>query len=115
MKFMLIVMKSAGDLCRVAEVSVSRAVAVDTANQGPPVVVVTSAMSKVNRFVDRAARQASRRWDSESGRSSSIATTSSADALVGTDPPRHADVLDALQKRLDRFEKPASVCQWFMS
>ena len=28
-----------------------------------------------------------------------------ADALIGDDPARHAEVLDALRQRLDRFEK----------
>jgi bifunctional aspartokinase / homoserine dehydrogenase 1 len=104
---MLIVMKFGGTSVGSAErIGQAAQLAVDTANQGHQVVVVTSAMSKVTDSLIAAARQASTgRWDSRIRQDLFDRHNIVADALVGTDPPRHADVLDALQKRLDRFEK----------
>ena len=104
---MLIVMKFGGTSVGSAErIGQAAQLAVDTANQGHQVVVVTSAMSKVTDSLIAAARQASTgRWDSRIRQDLFDRHNVVADALVGIDPPRHADVLDALQKRLDRFEK----------
>jgi aspartate kinase len=104
---MLIVMKFGGTSVGSAErIGQAAQLAVDTANQGHQVVVVTSAMSKVTDSLIAAARQASTgRWDSAIRQDLFDRHNLVADALVGSDPPRHADVLDALQKRLDRFEK----------
>src|SRR5688500_6190714 len=104
---MLIVMKFGGTSVGSAErIGQAAQLAVDTANQGHQVVVVTSAMSKVTDSLIGAARQASTgRWDSRIRQDLFDRHNIVADALVGTDPPRHAEVLDALQKRLDRFEK----------
>ena len=104
---MLIVMKFGGTSVGSAErIGQAAQLAVDTANKGHQVVVVTSAMSKVTDSLIAAARQASTgRWDSRIRQELFDRHNIVADALVGADPPRHADVLDALQKRLDRFEK----------
>ena len=104
---MLIVMKFGGTSVGSAErIGQAAQLAVDTANQGHQVVVVTSAMSKVTDSLIAAARQASTgRWDSSIRQDLFDRHNIVADALVSADPPRHADVLDALQKRLDRFEK----------
>jgi aspartate kinase len=104
---MLIVMKFGGTSVGSAErIGQAAQLAVDTANRGHQVVVVTSAMSKVTDSLIAAARQASTgRWDSTIRQELFDRHSIVADALVGTDPARHADVLDALQKRLDRFEK----------
>ena len=104
---MLIVMKFGGTSVGSAErIGQAAQLAVDTANQGHQVVVVTSAMSKVTDSLIAAARQASTgRWDSSIRQDLFDRHNVVADALVGADPSRHADVLDALQKRLDRFEK----------
>ena len=104
---MLIVMKFGGTSVGSAErIGQAAQLAVDTANQGHQVVVVTSAMSKVTDSLIAAARQASTgQWDSSIRQDLFDRHNVVADALVGADPPRHADVLDALQKRLDRFEK----------
>jgi len=104
---MLIVMKFGGTSVGSAErIGQAAQLAVDTANQGHQVVVVTSAMSKVTDSLIAAARQASTGWWNSSIRQELFDRHNVvADALVGADPPRHADVLDALQKRLDRFEK----------
>jgi len=104
---MLIVMKFGGTSVGSAErIGQAAQLAVDTANKGHQVVVVTSAMSKVTDSLIAAARQASTgRWDSQIRQDLFDRHNIVADTLVGGDPPRHADVLDALQKRLDRFEK----------
>jgi aspartate kinase len=104
---MLIVMKFGGTSVGSADrIGQAAQLAVDTANKGHQVVVVTSAMSKVTDSLIAAARQASTgRWDSRIRQDLFDRHNIVADALVGADPPRHADVLDALQKRLDRFEK----------
>jgi aspartate kinase len=94
---------SVGSAERIAQAA---QLAVDTANRGHQVVVVTSAMSKVTDSLIAAARQASTgQWNSGIRQELFDRHNMVADALVGDDPARHADVLDALQKRLDRFEK----------
>jgi aspartate kinase len=104
---MLIVMKFGGTSVGSAErIAQAAQLAVDTANKGHQVVVVTSAMSKVTDSLIAAARQASTgQWNSRIRQELFDRHNMVADALVGDDPARHADVLDALQKRLDRFEK----------
>ncbi len=104
---MLIVMKFGGTSVGSAErIAQAAQLAVDTANKGHQVVVVTSAMSKVTDSLIAAARQASTgQWNSRIRQELFDRHNMVADALVGHDPARHADVLDALQKRLDRFEK----------
>ena len=94
---------SVGSAERIAQAA---QLAVDTANQGHQVVVVTSAMSKVTDSLIAAARQASTgRWDSKLRQDLFDRHSVVADSVVGHDPARQADVLDAIQKRLDRFEK----------
>ena len=96
---MLIVMKFGGTSVGSAErIGQAAQLAVDTANKGHQVVVVTSAMSKVTDSLIAAARQASTgQWDSRIRQELFDRHNIVADALVGADPPRHADVLDALQ------------------
>jgi aspartokinase len=104
---MLIVMKFGGTSVGSAErIAQAAQLAVDTANKGHQVVVVTSAMSKVTDSLIGAARQASTgRWDGKIRQELFDRHNTVADAVVGHEPARHADVLDALQKRLDRFDK----------
>src|SRR5687767_15448627 len=102
---MLIVMKfgstSVGSAERIAQAA---QLAVDTANKGHQVVVVTSAMSKVTDSLIAAARQASTgKWDAKIRQELFDRHNTVADAVVGHEPARHADVLDALQKRLVRL------------
>src|SRR5688500_10736452 len=104
---MLIVMKFGGTSVGSAErIAQAAQLAVDTANKGHQVVVVTSAMSKVTDSLIAAARQASTgKWDAKIRQELFDRHNTVADAVVGHEPARHADVLDALQKRLHRFEK----------
>jgi aspartate kinase len=104
---MLIVMKFGGTSVGSAErIAQAAQLAVDTANKGHQVVVVTSAMSKVTDSLIGAARQASTgRWDPKVRQDLFDRHNTAADSLVGHEPARQAEVLDALQKRLDRFEK----------
>ena len=80
--------------------------AADSAAQGHQVVVVTSAMSKVTDSLIAAAREASAgHWDPAIRQQLYDRHTAVADAVAGSDPARHAAVLEALGQRLDRFEK----------
>jgi len=80
--------------------------AVDTAAKGHQVVVVTSAMSKVTDALIDAARLASTgQWDPAVRQELFDRHKAAADALIGNDAARHAEVLDALRLRLERFEK----------
>jgi aspartokinase/homoserine dehydrogenase 1 len=104
---MLIVMKfggtSVGSADRIAQAA---QLAVDTANRGHQVVVVTSAMSKVTDSLIGAARQASSgHWDPAIRQQLFERHQTVADAVAGGDANRHAELLDALRQRLDRFEK----------
>jgi aspartate kinase len=104
---MLIVMKfggtSVGSAERIAQVA---QLAVDSANKGDQVVVVTSAMSKVTDSLIGAAKKASAGdWDPAARQELFDRHKSVADTLVNGDTARHAAVLDALKLRLDRFEK----------
>jgi len=104
---MRIVMKFGGTSVGSAErIAQAAELAVDTAAKGHQVVVVTSAMSKVTDALIGAARQASTgHWDPALRQDLFDRHTAVADALVGGDSARHAEVLDALRQRLDRFEK----------
>jgi aspartate kinase len=104
---MLIVMKFGGTSVGSAErIAQAAQLAVETADKGHQVVVVTSAMSKVTDSLIAAARQASTgKWDTRIRQELFDRHNTVADAVIGHEPARHADVLDALQKRLDRFEK----------
>jgi aspartate kinase len=104
---MRIVMKFGGTSVGSAErIAQAAQLAVDTAAAGHPIVVVTSAMSKVTDALISAARQASTgHWDSKLRHELFDRHKAVADALIGGDIARHAAVLDALRQRLDRFEK----------
>lgn len=104
---MLIVMKFGGTSVGSAEaVAQAAQLAVESAEQGNQVVVVTSAMSKVTDSLIAAARKASAgEWDPALRQELFERHKAVADALVGGDPARHAAVLEALRQRLDRFEK----------
>jgi bifunctional aspartokinase / homoserine dehydrogenase 1 len=103
---MLIVMKFGGTSVGSAErIAQAAQLAVESAEQGHQVVVVTSAMSKVTDTLIAAARQASGgQWDPAVRQQLFDRHKAVADALV-SDTERHAAVLDALRQRLDRFEK----------
>ena len=104
---MLIVMKFGGTSVGSAErIAQAAQLAVASADQGHQVVVVTSAMSKVTDTLIAAARQASGgQWDPATRQQLFDRHKAVADALIGGDAARHAEVLDALRQRLDRFEK----------
>ena len=94
---------SVGSAERIAQAA---QLAVDTARKGHQVVVVTSAMSKVTDALIGAARKASSgNWDPKLRQELFDRHKAVADAVIGSDAPRHAAVLDALSTRLDRFEK----------
>jgi aspartate kinase len=104
---MRIVMKfggtSVGSADRIAQAA---QLAVDSAAAGHEVVVVTSAMSKVTDSLINAAQRASAgQWDPAMRQELFERHKGVADTLTGSDQTRHAAVIDALQKRLDRFEK----------
>jgi aspartate kinase len=104
---MLIVMKFGGTSVGSAErIAQAAQLAVDTAAKGHQVVVVTSAMSKVTDSLIGAARQASTgHWDAKLRQELFDRHKTVADAVIGQDGARHAEVLEALRQRLDRFEK----------
>jgi aspartokinase/homoserine dehydrogenase 1 len=104
---MLIVMKFGGTSVGSAErIAQAAQLAVDTANKGHQVVVVTSAMSKVTDLLIGAARQASTgHWDPKIRQELFERHKTVADAVAGPDATRHTQVLEALRQRLDRFEK----------
>jgi aspartate kinase len=104
---MLIVMKFGGTSVGSAErISQAALLAVDTATRGHQVVAVTSAMSKVTDALIGAARTASTgHWDPKLRQDLFDRHKAVADAVIGSDKARHAAVLDAINTRLDRFEK----------
>jgi aspartokinase/homoserine dehydrogenase 1 len=104
---MLIVMKFGGTSVGSAErIAQAAQLAVDTAAKGHQVVVVTSAMSKVTDSLIGAARHASTgHWDPRLRQELFDRHKTVADAVIGQDGARHAEVLEALRQRLDRFEK----------
>jgi len=104
---MLIVMKFGGTSVGSAErIAQAAQLAVDTAATGHQVVVITSAMSKVTDALIDAATQASMgQWNPALRQDLFERHKAVADALVGGDPARHAEVLEILRQRVDRFEK----------
>ena len=104
---MLIVMKFGGTSVGSAERIMQAAqIVVDTAAKGHQVVVVASAMSKVTDSLIGAAREASTgHWDVARRQELFERHKVVADAVAGNDTVRHEAVLEALQRRLDRFEK----------
>ena len=104
---MRIVMKFGGTSVGSAErIAQAAQLAADTAKKGHEVVVVTSAMSKVTDSLINAAQRASAgTWDPAVRQELFERHKAVADALTAADPARHAAVLDALGKRLERFEK----------
>lgn len=103
---MLIVMKFGGTSVGSAErIAQAAQLAVDTAEQGHQVVVVTSAMSKVTDALISAARQSSTGlWDSKVRQDLFDRHKTVADTLIADDA-RHFAVLEVLRQRLERFEK----------
>ena len=103
----LIVMKFGGTSVGSAErIAQAAQLAVESANKGHGVVVVTSAMSKVTDALIGAARKAAAGdWNPAVRQELFDRHKAVADALIGGDPARHAAVLDALRQRLERFEK----------
>ncbi|MEQ1759205.1 MAG: aspartate kinase [Vicinamibacterales bacterium] len=104
---MLIVMKfggtSVGSAERIAEAA---KLAVASVEQGHQVVVVTSAMSGVtNTLIDTAQAAARGQWDQTVGQKLLERHTSAANVLSGGDAPRKAVALEAIARRVDRFEK----------
>jgi aspartate kinase len=104
---MLIVMKfggtSVGSPERLAQAA---RLAIDQAEHGHQVVVVTSAMSRVTDTLVGAAHHASTgSWDPAVRTALYDRHKEAADALAGADPERHAALLEHLAERLERFEK----------
>jgi aspartate kinase len=104
---MLIVMKFGGTSVGSAErIAQAAQLAVDTAAKGHQVVVVTSAMSKVTDLLIGAARRSSTGdWQPMFRQELFDRHTAVADALIGGDAARHAEVIETLRQRLERFEK----------
>ena len=103
---MLIVMKFGGTSVGSAErIAQAAQLAVNTAEQGHQVVVVTSAMSKVTDALISAARQSSTGvWEPRLRQDLFDRHKAVADVLI-TDGGRRDAVLDMLRHRLERFEK----------
>ena len=104
---MLIVMKfggtSVGSPERIAQAAT---LAVESAEHGHQVVVVASAMSAVTDTLLDAAHGASEgHWDPAVRLELFERHKVAADALAGSDPERHAALLETLEQRLERFEK----------
>jgi aspartokinase/homoserine dehydrogenase 1 len=104
---MLIVMKFGGTSVGSPERLVRAAtLAVETAQRGHQIVVVTSAMSKVTDALVHAAREASEgRWDPAVRQALFERHMQAADVLAGADSERHASIVATLDQRLERFEK----------
>ena len=93
---------SLGSADRVAQAA---RLAVERAEEGHHVVVVTSAMSKVTDMLIAAATSAAAgQWDSAIREQLSDRHRAVADAVFAQDPVRHSEVVDVLTKRLERFE-----------
>src|SRR3954471_20732308 len=104
---MLIVMKfggtSVGSAERIAEAA---RLAVDAAEKGHEVVVVTSAMSKVTDLLVDAAQTASRgKWDPPIRQQRFERHRAAADAVTTGDAADRQQVLAQIDGQLDRFEK----------
>ena len=79
--------------------------AVASVEQGHRVVVVTSAMSKVtNTLIDAAQAASKGQWDPAVRQQLFERHKAAADAVLGTDAPRRAAVIEAIDRRLERFE-----------
>ena len=104
---MLIVMKFGGTSVGSAErIAQAAELAVASTRAGHQVVVVTSAMSRVtNTLIDAAKEASSGRWDPIVREQLFERHLAVAKALVGSDAARLTAATDALNKRLDRFEK----------
>lgn len=104
---MLIVMKFGGTSVGSAERIRSAAqLAIQSAEQGHKVVVVTSAMSGVTNTLIAAAQAASTgHWDTATRRELFDRHAAAAEAITSGDPVRRAAIIEELERRLDRFEK----------
>jgi aspartate kinase len=104
---MRIVMKFGGTSVGSAErIAQAAQLAVKTAADAHEVVVVTSAMSKVTDSLIAAATKASAgHWDPAQRQELFDRHKAVADTLIRADGARHAQVLEALRVRLERFEK----------
>jgi aspartokinase/homoserine dehydrogenase 1 len=104
---MLIVMKfggtSVGSAERIAEAA---KLAVASVEQGHQVVVVTSAMSGVtNTLIDTAQAAARGQWDQSVAQKLLERHTAAATVLAGGDTARKSVAVEAIARRVDRFEK----------
>jgi aspartokinase/homoserine dehydrogenase 1 len=104
---MRIVMKfggtSVGSAERIAEAA---KLAVASAQQGHQVVVITSAMSGVtNTLIDTAHEAADGRWNQLVARQLLDRHSAAAAVLTGGESPRHSAAIEAIARRVDRFEK----------
>ncbi len=94
---------SVGSAERIAQAA---QLATASADQGHRVVVVTSAMSKVTNLLIDAAQAASKgEWDPAVRQQLFERHKAVADAIIGGDAARRAAVLEAIDRRLERFEK----------
>jgi aspartate kinase len=94
---------SVGSAERIAEAA---KLAVASAIEGHQVVVVTSAMSGVtNTLIDAAHAAATGQWNQAVGRQLLDRHTEAAAVLASGDAPRQAAAVDAVSRRVDRFEK----------
>lgn len=103
---MLIVMKFGGTSVGSAErIAQAAALATKSAAEGHQVVVVTSAMSKVtNTLIDSAREASTGRWDPLVREQLFNRHKAVAEAVVSA-PAKLPPVIEALNRRLDRFEK----------
>ena len=104
---MRIVMKfggtSVGSAERIAEAA---KLAVASAEQGHQVVVVTSAMSGVtNTLIDTAHAAAKGHWNQSVAQQLLERHSAAASALAAGDPTREASAVEAIARRVDRFDK----------
>jgi aspartokinase/homoserine dehydrogenase 1 len=104
---MLIVMKFGGTSVGSAErIAHAARLAVDAADQGHQVVVVTSAMSKVTDSLVEAAQAASRgRWDPVVRQQLFDRHRGAADVLTAGNAPEREQVIAQINAELERFEK----------
>ena len=104
---MLIVMKFGGTSVGSAErIAQAAQLACASADAGHQVVVVTSAMNRVtNTLIDTAKEASTGRWDPLVREQLFERHRTCAETLIGADSAARGLVLDALNRRLDRFEK----------
>jgi aspartate kinase len=103
---MLLVMKFGGTSVGSADrIAGAASLVADSLDRGHTVVVVTSAMSGVtNRLIDAARQAETGRWEPAVRQELLDRHRAVADALVADDA-RRAEVLETIDRRLDRFEK----------